>query len=795
MQRILLQEINAEIYERKGTRSMNIIIETGNTLEPLGNLFGIFFEDINHAADGGLYAELIQNRAFEFSSLDNGAYRPLTAWEKLEADGRMDLFIEDKSPVSRNNPHYLVLNVTTAGEGVGVRNLGFNEGIAIKEGECYEFSCYVRRLQNTHLPIYVALTDASGKELCKEEIIAEKEWEKKECVLKAPVTDNCCRLEITIKGTGRVELDYVSLFPAATFRGRKNGLRKDIAELLADLKPKFMRFPGGCLVHDGSLNPQDRDAMYRWKNTIGPIQERPGRRNNWSYNQTLGLGYYEYFLFCEDIGAEPIPVLPAGYNPHSGQAVPIEEMQPWIEDALDLIEFANGSKETPWGAIRTELGHPQPFNLKYLGIGNEEIGEAFFQRYQLFHQAVKAKHPEIKLINSAGPFCEGGAFRRGWESALENGSELIDEHYYQAPEWFLANHNRYDYNNKGTKVFLGEYASQGNTWNNALSEAAFMIGLEKNVRNVELACYAPMLANLAYVNWKPDLIFYNQQQVYGTANYYVQKLFMNHQGEYRLECNSDETAEVICKEVYPDRLAGAIRLSGKGCRASFNNIRLTNLETKKEFKYEDKVIERGDEPYQLGDITWKEFALEFEVSQTGEGHGMYVELARKDEQHFCSLFTWGRQDLFLKVRTPGGDSHYTHEVFHFEPDRTYQVLIIVKGRQLELRLDNETVLQADCVPFIKESLYYTASKDSGGDIIVKLANASGKVQKGVLKLEGVDKAAGVAYLMEGYPMEAENSLETPEKVVPQEQAVLVKKGTIEYELPGKAFRIYRVTPM
>ena len=341
--------------------------------------------------------------------------------------------------------------------------------------------------------------------------------------------------EMLDSGKSLVYLDDVSLFPVNTFKNRKNGLRRDIAQLLCDLKPKFMRFPGGCLVHDGNLDPHARNSLYRWKNTIGDTSERPTKRSNWGYNQTLGLGYYEYFLFCEDIGAKPLPVLPAAYNPHHRDAVPFDELKPWIDDALDLIEFANGTTDTKWGKIRAELGHSEPFNLEYLAIGNEEVGDGFFDRYPYFHNAIKEKYPEIKLIGSSGPFPCGGEFEKGWKCARENKSELVDEHYYVSPEWMLANNKRYfNYDKNDPKVFLGEYASWGNTFYNALCEASYMTAMEMS-GNVGLACYAPLLCNVDYVNWRPDLIWFNGKEAFGTPNYYVQKLFMNNQGEYAIE--------------------------------------------------------------------------------------------------------------------------------------------------------------------------------------------------------------------------------------------------------------------
>ena len=408
--------------------------------------------------------------------------------------------------------------------------------------------------------------------------VQSSEWAKYTATITANATDTSSRLVIVTKGKGKLYLDMVSLFPEKTFRNRPNGMREDIAALLADLKPKFMRFPGGCLIHDGSLNPDDRNSMYRWKNTLGDIAQRPARRNNWSYNQTFGLGYYEYFLFCEDIGAKPIPILPGGFDPHHKRSVPIDELQPWIDDALDLIEFANGDPSTEWGAIRAELGHPEPFGLEYVGIGNEEVGEPFFERYPYFHRAIKEKYPDIKIINSAGPFAAGSEYDRGWKSAKENNSDLVDEHYYQSPEWFLANYNRYDtFKADEPKVFLGEYASWGNTYYNALVEAAFMTGLEKNAHAVGLACYAPMLCNVDYVNWKPDMIWFNNHEVFGTANYYVQKLFMHHQGDQLLKIEANGLDEKQENKMKP--INGAFALGTERCSFRFWDMKLVNNDT------------------------------------------------------------------------------------------------------------------------------------------------------------------------------------------------------------------------
>ena len=452
--------------------------------------------------------------------MDNPSYQALTAWKRIEEGGAsVSSFVSNKSPFSKRNPNYLILEINKAGTRAGIKNLGYNSGIAVKENESYNFSCYAK--SDKPCEITVSIDNAYGEVITEKSLnITSNEWTEYSFILTSPVDDFSAVLAVTSNQECKFCLDFVSLFPVKTYKNRKNGMRNDIAEMLADLKPKFMRFPGGCLIHDGTLNSDDRNSMYRWKNTIGAVTDRPSRRNNWRYNQSLGLGYFEYFQFCEDIGAKPLPVLPAGYNPHMEQAVPLDEIQEWIDDALDLIEFANGTADTKWGKIRCDMGHAEPFNLEYLAVGNEEVGQGFWDRYDLFHKAIKEKYPQIKIINSAGPFPQGGEFERGWNNAKKNGSDLVDEHYYTSPEWMLANCHRYDnMPSDGPKVFLGEYASWGNTYYNALIEAAYMTGLENNAHAIGLVCYAPLLCNVDYINWQPDMIWFDNHRVYGSANY------------------------------------------------------------------------------------------------------------------------------------------------------------------------------------------------------------------------------------------------------------------------------------
>jgi alpha-L-arabinofuranosidase len=777
----------------------------------LGDLFGIFFEDLNHAADGGLYAELVRNRSFEFDPIDHREFHALTAWEKVErGGGQAELSIEQSDPMNRRNPHYAVITIHEAGDGVGIANRGFNSGIPVQAGEEYRFSFYARRDASLGEPVVIAIESKEGIVHGKATVIVNSsEWKRYEASITAGETDYSSRLVVTTGGTGNLYVDMVSLFPVRTFRGRTNGLRDDIATLLADLKPKFMRFPGGCLVHDGSLNPDDRNSMYRWKNTIGPVQQRPSRRNNWSYNQTLGLGYYEYFLFCEDIGAKPIPILPGGYDPHHKRIVPIDELGPWIDDALDLIEFANGDADSEWGAIRAELGHPEPFGLEYIGIGNEEVGEPFFERYTYFHQAIKAKYPAIKVINSSGPFAAGGEYERGWQSARENGSDLVDEHYYQSPEWFLAHVDRYDgFKADDPKVFLGEYASWGNTYYNALAEAAFMTGLERNAHAVGLACYAPMLCNVDYVNWKPDLIWFNNHEVFGTANYYVQKLFMHHQGDRLLGIEASGFEKLDSTEIKP--IQGAIELGTDGSSVVYSDVRIVNDDTGEERTFEgwtavlsdtaearlagtDKRFERLDV------VDWSSYTLYATAVRTGGPKGFVLSFGQSDDDNrlYWEISGWQNQDSMISSRVNGRGSCLTQSLFTVENDVTYKLALEVSGRKIRAFINGELMHETEDKIAVIQPLYYSSStEDATGDTIVKVVNMQEAAVCAEIALEDLQAADGVrhvvSYELSGHLPQDENSFEQPQKIVPVQSEFSFDGSGFTQTFPAHSMTVLRI---
>lgn len=509
--------------------SLNIDPSATKTISD--ELFGIFFEDISWAADGGLYAELVQNRDFEYSNKDRGEWNSKTAWS-MEGNGT-EWTIEKTSPIHANNPHYSVLDIKT--QGASLVNHGW-DGISVKKGEKYFISLWTKLLDGRKQRLNVKVVDEQGKTLLSTYFMASKEWKRQEVIVNCSGTTTKGKLVITPEETGKVAIDFVSVFPRDTFHGRRNGMRKDLAQTIADLKPKFMRFPGGCATHGNGI-----DNIYRWKNTIGPLEQRKGDFNIWHYHQTMGLGFYEYFLFCKDLGCEPLPVIAAGVpcqNSSSGGhgqqgGIPMDEMDEYLQDILDLIEWANGDPKTSkWAKMRAEAGHPKPFNLKYVGIGNEDlISDVFTERYLYLCKGIKEKYPEITVIGTVGPFYQGSDYEWGWKIAKENNIEIVDEHYYNNPGWFVNNQDFYDnYERETTRVYLGEYASWGSTLENALSEAIFLTGVERNADVVSMTSYAPLLARNGHTSWNPDLIYFDNAGVYPTVNYEVQKLYGNNTG-------------------------------------------------------------------------------------------------------------------------------------------------------------------------------------------------------------------------------------------------------------------------
>lgn len=521
-----------------------LTINWNDSKEISPELMGIFFEDISYAADGGLYAELIQNRDFEYTNNDRGEWNAKTAW-KLEGKGT-EWTIATDAPIHANNAHYSVL--TTTAKGAKLINEGW-DGILVKKGQKYDFSMFIKGKG----ALRVSLVE-NGNTIASTTVKASADWKQAKATIRPTSSAKKAVLVVEPLQEGKICIDFISLFPQDTFMGRKNGLRKDLAQVIADLKPRFVRFPGGCATHGQGI-----DNIYHWQATVGELWERQPDMNIWNYHQTRGLGFYEYFQFCEDIGAEPLPVLAAGvpcqnsWKGGNGQqgGIPFEKdlkgkpspytyngkpltMESYLQELLDLIEWANGdAKTSELAKLRAKAGHPKPFNMKYLGIGNEDlISDVFLERYNFLIEGIKKAHPEITVIGTVGPFWEGSDYEFGWKEAKEKKIEIVDEHYYNSTGWYFHHRDFYDnYDRNGTKVYLGEYASKGNNVVNALVEAAYLTNVERNGDVVVMTSYAPLLAKNGHTNWNPDLIYFDNEAVYPTSNYYVQRAFGQNAGD------------------------------------------------------------------------------------------------------------------------------------------------------------------------------------------------------------------------------------------------------------------------
>ena len=522
-------------------------------------LIGIFFEDISSSADGGLYAEFIQNGSFEYSPAERDGWGAGTAWKQVRPGhslGTMQVRMDQ--PLNANNPTYMRLHTERTKEyydykgwkGYGLENTGF-DGISVKAGEKYDFSMFLRNIGGAKQVRVVLVEAQEGWPPRDPKLLAEAtfdvsatSWKKYEAVLTADATSTKATLQILVLTTGDLDIDQVSLMPQDTYKG--HGLRKDLAQALADLHPKFMRFPGGCVVHGGGDGFWD---TYRWKTTIGPKEQRKGLKNTWGYHQSMGLGYYEYFQFCEDLGMEPLPILPCGvscqgtnggwgmYPTQAQDACPMEDMEEWANEALDLIAWANGDPATnKWAKMRADAGHPKPFGLKYLGLGNEEkISPEFEERFKYIYNKVREKYPEIVIVGTAGPGSHPGNadLQNGWKLADEVGMPIIDEHYYEPNKYFLSS-RQYDYypRDRKTKVYLGEYAAKDKKLIDALAEGLYLLHVERNGDIVAMTSYAPLFAKKTNTNWNPDLIYFDNERPYLTCSYYVQQLFGQSSGQY-----------------------------------------------------------------------------------------------------------------------------------------------------------------------------------------------------------------------------------------------------------------------
>ncbi len=584
-------------------------------------LIGIFFEDISSSADGGLCAELIQNGSFEFSPSERDGWGPGTAWRTVRPGHSLG-YIEPRQqdPIHPNNPNYMRLNIERVGHyydyngwtGVGIQNDGY-DGILLKGGEKYDFSVFLRNPDGKDKEVRAVLMVPGRGFRAQATVLADttftvsgKEWKKYEYTLTASQDCPSASLQLLSLTTGVMDIDMVSIFPQDTYKG--HGLRKDLAQALVDLNPKFMRFPGGCVVHGGGDGFWD---TYRWKTTVGPRETRKGIKNTWGYHQSMEMGFFEYFQFCEDAGMEPLPILPCGVScqgtnggwnmrTQAQDAIPMEDMQEWADEALDLIEWANGPADSKWGKVRADAGHPEPFNLKYLGLGNEEkITPEFEERFKFIYDQVRAKYPDIVIVGTAGPGSHpgNGDYEEGWKFATELGVDILDEHYYEQRNYFLTSRQYDSYpRDRNTKVYLGEYAAKDKKLIDALAEGLYLLHVERNADVVVMTSYAPLFARKNTNNWNPDLIYFDNERPFLTCSYYVQQMFGQSSGDYYYgDCVSFDRADdnLLGQSVVLDTQARKLYL--KVCNAGENAAKATiDLSRFGGFKNVTKTVIKGE---------------------------------------------------------------------------------------------------------------------------------------------------------------------------------------------------------
>jgi alpha-L-arabinofuranosidase len=808
--------------------------QPGKRISP--DLTGIFFEDINYAADGGLYAELIQNRSFEYSPVERNDWNPLTSWEQVSRGGaRGSLKVMAAAPLHPNNPHYLAIETQEPGDGFGLMNSGF-DGIAIRADEPYDFSVFARQLftgnrwGNGNLTgparLIVRLETKSG-ELLAEKIleIAGRDWQRFTAPLVSKKSEDAARLVLLCPTRGAIAVDMVSLFPRNTFKHHPNGLRADLAQVIADLKPKFMRFPGGCLVHGDGLG-----NIYRWQDTVGPIEQRRGQPNLWGYHQSVGLGYFEFFQFCEDIGAKPLPVVAAGVccqnADHQGgtgqRGFSMDAMPGYIQDVMDLIEWANGPVTSKWGAVRAAAGHPEPFHLQYLGVGNEDqITPVFRERFKMIFQALKEKHPEITVVGTVGPFPDGEDFERGWKFADELGVPMVDEHYYQSPQWFWQNLHRYDaYDRAKSKVYVGEYAAHDDrrrsTLRSALAEAAHLTSLERNADVVSFASYAPLLAKRGNTQWNPNLIYFSNTQVAPTINYYVQQLFSVNNGDVLL------STSVRNRE--PDQAApkpgDKIFLGAWDTQVEFDDLRVNDASgqevdetftgSAKNWRSESGKWRVGEQRYQqtgkaepaisrLQNFSGgSHYTLTLRARKTGGTEGFLIGFRALDSANYFwwNIGGWGNtRDVVEKsvngVRSVVGDD----KAGSVELNRWYDIRIEVAGERIRCFLNDELKHDFTDAGFAEATRFaFSSVRDTkNGDVILKFVNGDAASKSLRVELNGANALSGSATktVLANDDPDVVNDFQNPRTVVPVSENIAIG-NSFDYTAPAHSLTILRI---
>ena len=761
------------------------VAKPGHAISPM--LYGIFFEDINCSADGGIYAEMVRNRNFEDSDKPDH-------WS-VAASGlaTVEMSVDSGHPVSPKNPHSVKVKVVNSDNGrAGVVNNGF-WGMAVAQGQTYELSLFARDGDGFTGPLAASLESSDGLVYAQQTISSvTPDWKQYRLSLRANATDPKARLVISTSRLGTFWIDMVSLFPKQTWKNRPNGLRRDLAEMLAGLKPSFVRFPGGCWVEGDVMS-----LAYRWKQTVGDPSERRTQHNLWQYQATHGIGYHEYLQMCEDLGAEPLFVINCGMS-HK-EVVPLDKMQEFVQDALDAIEYANGPDSTTWGALRAKNGHRAPFHLKYMEIGNENGGAAYHERYALFYDAIKERYPQMHLVANE------------WNGTPKNRPvEIVDEHYYSTPEFFIANAGNYDsYDRAGRKVYVGEYAvtqgcGQGNL-RAAVGEAAFMTGMERNSDVVLLASYAPLFANVNYKKWNPDLIDFDSSRAYGIPSYYVQKMFNENRGDVVLPVtvNAPEAAPVV--------KSGAIGVGTWRTQAEFKDIKVTRGDETLlmgEFAHGTKgwslrggdwVVEAGVLQQKAlaenirafaGDKGWNNYTYSLKARKLGGAEGFLIPFLVKDEnaKAWWNIGGWGNTRHAIEMEGITG-----HDVpGSIETGRWYDIRIEVKDANVKCFLDGKLI--HDVKWQATKPLYAVASYARRAyEVILKVVNVSRADQETDLRFEGakVSPTAKAIVLASDKP-EDENTLDQPARVRPVTLTLKNAGASFRHTFPANSVTVLRL---
>lgn len=794
-------------------------------------MFGIFFEDINYAADGGIYAELVRNRSFEFNSSDRSGFNGLTGWQTLNrsGSGTTATVVDDGERLNSMNRNYLKLDAAAAGD--GVRNTSFNNGVAVKKDATYTASVWARSATAQDLTLRVENNDNTAvAATMKIAIDGSDTWKKYDVEVTATETTDAGRYAVLAGAASTIRLDMVSFVPEDRWVGPVNGksvLRKDLAEKVADMKPSFVRFPGGCVTNVGTFrsyeesNYTDRKRTYQWKETIGPIEERPTNWNFWGYNQSYGIGYLEYFELAEDLGAEPLPVLSVGANGCGGAGLAEmhdpDQIARWVDDTVDLIEFANGGTDTEWGAKRAALGHPEPFDMKMIGLGNEENTTTFEANFPAFRDAVKAKYPDMQIISNSGPDSSGARFDTLWDFNREQKVDMVDEHYYRDPSWFLANNHRYDtYDRNGPKVFLGEYASRGNTFANALSEASYMTALQRNADVVRLASYAPLLANESNVQWTPDAIWFDNDESWASANWEVQKMFGNNVGDEVVPSSFDGAVN------QPEDISGGVFLSTWSTAAEYDNLTVKSNETGDTLfsdTFDDaskwspqsgtwaatggKYVQSSTSVNDARSIVtgayskdWSNYTLELDATKQAGAEGFLVGFGAKatNDFYWWNIGGWGNTRSVLQKASGGAASEVKAlEGKSLTTGQTYRVKIVVEGHTISLYLDGELQMTYD-ESASTEKLFQVVTRDRlSGDLVAKVVNTSTKPVRTAVDISDVGvKGVGTVTQLTASSLSDTNTKSNPTKVVPVTTTRSGLSDAFTYEFPASSVTFLRM---